>query len=79
MLRLSDAPQDLKHALAPNNTATRAGAPPHVGPGQQAAHTDDVRRLLEQRASLLRAGVYTPDDPVIRAFDAEIQALMPVS
>ncbi len=49
---------------------TRVPAPP--------PHADDVRRLLEQRASLLSANVYTPDDPVIRALDAEIQSYMPV-
>ena len=41
-----------------------------------AKNTDGVRRLLEQRATLLRTGVYPSDDPVIRALDGEIQAAM---
>jgi hypothetical protein len=51
-------------------------APAPATRSAQPAAPDAVRRMMEQRATLLRTGVYSPDDPVIRALDLEIQGAM---
>lgn len=69
--------EGLRDAVAPAAAAaaaTTAGG--QLRSGAPAPNRDDVRRLMEQRATLLRTGVYAPDDPVVRALDAEIQAAM---
>ena len=61
---------------------------PDSGPGEAwlagvaaAATRDEVlARLLEERDTLLRTGVYTPADRVIQELDAEIQTrLLPTA
>jgi centrosomal protein CEP120 len=39
--------------------------------------TDELRRLIEERSTLLESGVYAPDDRIINELDRRIEHLMP--
>ncbi len=72
---------DMRRQLQGLRDAVAAPAPDARVPARpfavaMGAGRDDVRRLLEQRAVLLRTGMYAPDDPVLRALDSEIQGAM---
>ena len=43
----------------------------------QPPQKQELARLMQERQSLLNAGIYAPDDAVIRQLDARISSLLP--
>jgi centrosomal protein CEP120 len=70
----SQAPPDMSEAgqgQAPQDATRGAGG--QLQPSQQ----QELARLMQERQSLLNAGIYSPDDAVIRQLDARISTLLP--
>lgn len=72
---------DSGHTPAQGQQGQRQAAPTHSedvgGAGGSQQQEQELARLMEERQTLLNAGIYTPDDTVIHELDRRISTLLP--